>query len=177
MGDGAALGGAAVAVSSRMDAATNRDLRFMSHAIALASGSLDRGGGPFGAVVARGDELITEGFNRVVPDGDPTAHAEIVAIREACARLGTHVLSGCVLYASCEPCPMCLGAAWWSRVDRVVMATPREDAATAGFDDAALYEEIVRPHESRALRVDRLMRDEAAEVMRAWASDPRKVPY
>lgn len=160
-----------------MDAATNRDIRFMSHAIALASGSLDRGGGPFGAVVARGDELLAEGFNRVVPDGDPTAHAEIVAVRAACARLGTHALQGCVLYTSCEPCPMCLGAAWWARVERVVMAATREDAAGAGFDDAALYAELVRPHESRVLRIDRVLRDEAVEVMRAWAADPRRVPY
>jgi guanine deaminase len=153
------------------------DESHLRRAIALAAASIDEGGGPFGAVVARGDQVVAEARNRVVGDADPTAHAEVVAIRQACRALGTHVLSGCVLYASCEPCPMCLGAAWWSRVDRVVMAATREDAAAIGFDDLALYEELARDEASRVLRVDRLLRDEASAAMRAWHADPRRTPY
>lgn len=155
---------------------TTMDERHLRRAIALASGSPDAGG-PFGAVIARGDDVIAEGRNRVVASTDPTAHAEVVAIREACRALGTHALKGCVLYASCEPCPMCLSAAWWARVDRVVMAATREDAARIGFDDEALYAELSLPLDRRALRVESLLRDEAARAMSAWAADPRSVRY
>lgn len=153
------------------------DERFLRQAISLAAGAIEEGGGPFGAVVARGDEMLAQARNRVVTDADPTAHAEVVAIREACRTLGTHVLAGCVLYASCEPCPMCLGAAWWSRVDRVVVGATREDAAGIGFDDLALHDELQRPAGARVLRVDRSLRDEAAAAMRAWHADPRRKPY
>lgn len=152
------------------------DEHLLRQAIALLAGDASAGG-PFGAIVARGDEILGRGRNRVVADGDPTAHAEVVAIREACRVTGRHSLEGCVLYASCEPCPMCLGAAWWARVDRVVMAATREDAARIGFDDAALHSEIARPLGSRTLPVTCLLRDEAVEAMASWAADPRRVMY
>lgn len=143
----------------------------MREAIDLAVAGVQAGhGGPFGAVVVRGVEVLGRGCNRVLVDADPTAHAEVVAIREACARLGTHDLSGCVLYASCEPCPMCLGAALWSRVERVVFAGTRRDAADAGFDDAVFYEELERAPAERQVPLVPLLRDEAARAFEAWAA-------
>ncbi len=147
----------------------------LRRALELARASAADGGGPFGAVIARGDEILSEGRNRVVPWSDPSAHAEIVAIRAACTKLGTHVLTGCTLYASCEPCPMCLSAAWWARLDGIVAGAGREDAAAAGFDDAAMFlalrDGAPRPPVTRALT------DEAAEILRAWARDPGRQTY
>lgn len=134
-------------------------------------------GGPFGAVVARNGEVLGAGWNQVVSTLDPTAHAEIVAIRAASARLGKFSLEGCILYASCEPCPMCLMAAYWARVDRIVFAGTRDDAARAGFDDALLYREISLPAEQRKLPVQQMLASEAAAVFQEWDAKPDRVQY
>lgn len=149
----------------------------MRRAIALSCQGAAEGGGPFGAVVARGGVILGEGRNDVVPGRDPTAHAEVVAIRAACAALGTHELTGAVIYASCEPCPMCLGAIWWARIAEVVHGNDRADAAAIGFDDAAIYEEVCRPVAERRLPLRRLLAEEAIAAFRLWEAKADKVPY
>ncbi len=150
----------------------------MRRAIALSRRGMEGGaGGPFGAVVAMGGEVVAEGWNQVTSTNDPTAHAEVVAIRRACTALGRFDLRGAVLYTSCEPCPMCLAAAYWARLDRVVFANARGDAAAIGFDDQWLYDEVAKPVEARALPMRRLLAAEALEVFSAWAAKPDKVPY
>jgi len=134
-------------------------------------------GGPFGAVVARGADAVAEGWNQVTSHNDPTAHAEIVAIRRAATALGTFDLSGCTLYASTEPCPMCLAAAYWARVDRVVFANRRDDAAAAGFDDALIYREIALAPEARFLPMVHRPREDALEALTEWKVLPGKTPY
>jgi guanine deaminase len=154
------------------------DERLLREAIRLSRTRMRQGrGGPFGAVVARGGVIVARGWNAVTSDRDPTAHAEIVAIRRACRKLGTFQLSGCVLYTSCEPCPMCLAAAYWARVDRLVCAANRDDAARAGFDDALIYDEIPLPPKVRSLRMDTLLRPEAVAVFDEWLEKPDRVPY
>jgi len=150
---------------------------FMRRAIALSCQGVAEGGGPFGAVVARGGRIIGEGRNNVVPGQDPTQHAEIVAIRAACAALGTHDLSGATIYTSCEPCPMCLGAIWWARIGEIVYGNNRADAAVIGFDDAAIYEEVARPITHRTLKLRRLLGQEALAAFHTWDAKPDKVPY
>ena len=150
---------------------------FMRRAIALSCLAVAEGGGPFGAVVVRGGRILGEGRNAVLPSRDPTAHAEIVAIRAACAALGTHDLTGAAIYTSCEPCPMCLGAIWWARIGEVVFANERADAAAIGFDDAALYVEVAAPRDRRRLPLRRLLAGEAMEAFRLWQALPDKVPY
>jgi tRNA(Arg) A34 adenosine deaminase TadA len=151
---------------------------FMRQAIAAALEGVRTGqGGPFGAVVARGDEVLAAACNRVLSRNDPTAHAEIEAIRAACARLGTFELAGCEIYATCEPCPMCLAAAHWARVERVVHACGRKDAASAGFDDELLYEEISKPVGERRLELVPFLRDEALPLFRTWLDREDRVPY
>lgn len=149
----------------------------MQLALRLAEESVGRGGGPFGAVVVRGHEVLAQGTNRVVLDRDPTAHAEVVALRAAAHRLGTHVLTGCEVYASCEPCPMCLGALLWARVDRVWFSATRHDAAAAGFDDALIYEELQLPLERRALPIARFLPDGALGPFEAWRRCSERTPY
>jgi len=149
----------------------------MRRAIALSCQGVQEGGGPFGAVVVRAGRILGEGRNNVVPGRDPTQHAEIVAIRAACAALGTHELRGAVIYTSCEPCPMCLSAIWWARIGEIVYANDRAGAAAIGFDDAALYEEVARPLHERALPLRRLLAAEALEAFRLWEAKPDKVPY
>ncbi|MCX7685858.1 MAG: nucleoside deaminase [Acetobacteraceae bacterium] len=149
----------------------------LRRAIRLACENVSAGGGPFGAVVAKGGRMLAEGANRVVPDADPTAHAEVVAIRAAARALGTHDLSGAVLYASCEPCPMCLAAAWWARIGRIVFAATRAEAAAAGFDDAAIYEEVAAPLSARRLPIVQALPEAAAEPFRLWAQKADRVPY
>ena len=147
-------------------------------AIELARCALeDDVGGPFGAVVVKDGVIRGRGRNRVLADRDPTAHAEVLAIRDAGRRLDTHDLSGCTVYASSEPCPMCLGALYWARVSRVVYAVDRQAAAAAGFDDAWLYEELGRDDAGRRLRTDHLPVEDAAAVMRAWAARPDRRLY
>lgn len=150
----------------------------MRRAIALSRQGMEGGaGGPFGAVVALDGAVIAEGWNQVTSTNDPTAHAEIVAIRRACAALGRFDLRGAILYTSCEPCPMCLAAAWWARVDSVVFGNAREDAAAIGFDDQVLYDEVAKPIEARSLPMRRLLQAEALEVFAEWRAKPDKVPY
>ncbi len=134
-------------------------------------------GGPFGALVVRDGRVIGSGCNQVLGDIDPTAHAEIVAIRRACAATGSFRLDGCELYTTCEPCPMCLGAIYWSRVERVVYACDRADAARAGFDDAVFYEELARPITERALPFRQLLRDEALTAFQTWLAQSNRVSY
>lgn len=151
---------------------------FMRHAIALSRRGMEGGaGGPFGAVVVRDGRVVAEGWNQVTSTNDPTAHAEVVAIRRACVALGRFDLRGAVLYTSCEPCPMCLSAAYWARLDAVVYGNAREDAAAIGFDDQFLYDEVAKPLGERSLPIRRLLAAEALEVFAAWAEKPDKVPY
>lgn len=145
--------------------------RFLQAALDLAEENARSGrGGPFGAVVVRDGEIIAEGVNLVTGGNDPTAHAEIMAIREACRRLGTFDLSGCELYASCEPCPMCLGAVYWARLDRLVYAATREDAAAAGFGDAVIYDEIPLAPEQRTLPTVHIPHPDRGRPFAAWAA-------
>ncbi len=134
-------------------------------------------GGPFGAIVARDGWPIARGWNGVTTRLDPTAHAEVVAIRRACNLLGTFRLDGCTLYTSCEPCPMCLAAAYWARISRIVFGAGRADAAAAGFDDAFIYDEIGLPYEARSVRMTQLLRDEATVPFREWLEKDDRVPY
>jgi tRNA(Arg) A34 adenosine deaminase TadA len=150
----------------------------MARAVAMSKHGIEiRAGGPFGAVIARAGEVVADGWNRVTSQNDPTAHAEVVAIREAAQSLGTQDLSGCILYTSCEPCPMCLSAAYWSRVDHVYYANTRADAAGIGFDDSELYDEVAKPIEARSLSITRLENDDAVSVMQKWAADPTNRRY
>ncbi len=150
----------------------------MRQAIALSRRGMAEGaGGPFGAVVVMDGRVVGEGWNQVTSTNDPTAHAEIVAIRRACQALGRFDLRGALIYTSCEPCPMCLGAIHWARLDAICFANDRHDAAAIGFDDELLYREIPKPVEQRALPMRRLLQAEALEVFSAWASKPDKVRY
>lgn len=150
---------------------------FMRRAIALSCQGVAEGGGPFGAVVVKDGRIVGEGRNAVVPTRDPTAHAEVVAIRAACAALGTHDLSGAVIYTSCEPCPMCLGAVWWARITEIVYGNDRADAAAIGFDDAAIYDEVCLPIPARRLPLRRLLGAEAIAAFRLWEAKADKVRY
>ncbi len=153
-------------------------LRFMRRAIDLSRIHMEAGeGGPFGAVIVRGDEILGEGWNQVTTGHDPTAHAEVVAIRQACGRLGTHQLRGCEIYTSCEPCPMCLAAIYWARLDRVWYANDRADAAAIQFDDDWLYRELALPLDARSLPAFQLLREEALPVFHAWMQKPDRTPY
>lgn len=160
---------------------SNREVNsadFMRRAIALAlEGVRANQGGPFGAVVVKDGVIIGEGCNRVIGTNDPTAHAEIGAIRAACAKLGTFELRGCELYTSCEPCPMCLAAAYWARLERVHFACERADAARAGFDDSLLYDEIAKSAGERTLPLVQTLRDEALATFQAWLDKPDRTPY
>jgi len=150
----------------------------MRRAIALAFENVRTArGGPFAALVAKDGEVIGEGANSVTATNDPTAHAEIVAIRAACRALGTFQLTDCELYTTCEPCPMCLGAIYWARPARVFYAGVAADAADAGFDDAFIYEEMQRPLKSRRIPMAQLLREEALAIFAAWKQQPNKTPY
>jgi guanine deaminase len=149
----------------------------MARAIELALKGMDSNGGPFGAVVVRDGKIVGEGNNRVTSTNDPTAHAEVVAIREACKTLDSFQLDGCSIYTSCEPCPMCLGAIYWARPDNVFFASTRQDAAAAGFDDDFIYEELEKQHDQRRLTIQNFMRDEALTVFETWMAKADKVEY
>ena len=150
----------------------------MRHAIALSRRGMEGGaGGPFGAVVVKDGQVVAEGWNQVTSTNDPTAHAEVVAIRRACTALGRFDLRGAVLYTSCEPCPMCLAAAYWARLDAVVFGNTRVEAAAIGFDDQWLYDEVPKPIEARSLPMRRLLGAEALEAFAAWAEKPSKIAY
>jgi tRNA(Arg) A34 adenosine deaminase TadA len=150
----------------------------MARAIQLAIEGVQSGrGGPFGAVIVRDGQIIAEGSNAVTSTNDPTAHAEILAIRRACERLGVFELKDCELYTSCEPCPMCLGAIYWARLTRIYFASTAEDAAKAGFDDSFIYSELKQPFSERRIPARQIMRDEALAGFRAWLDRPNKIPY
>jgi guanine deaminase len=150
----------------------------MREAIRLSQRHMERGaGGPFGAVIVRGEELVGRGWNQVTSANDPTAHAEVVAIRAACRKLGIFELSDCEIYTSCEPCPMCLSAIYWARLRRVWYGNTRQDAARIGFDDDFLYRQMALPVARRKLPMQQLLAAEALEVFRAWKCKPDKVPY
>jgi tRNA(Arg) A34 adenosine deaminase TadA len=150
---------------------------FMSAALELARASIAAGGGPFGAVVVRAGIIVGRGSNQVVASRDPTAHAEVLAIRDAARALVTHDLAGCQLFTSCEPCPMCFGAIHWARLACVHFACDRRDAAAAGFDDEAFWRELARPLEERALPTVQDGREQGLAVFRAWLANPARVPY
>jgi guanine deaminase len=151
---------------------------FMRRAIALAMENVRTGsGGPFAAVIAKDGRIIAEGANRVTATNDPTAHAEVVAIREACRKLGDFQLADCDLYTTCEPCPMCLGAIYWTRPARVFYACVAADAAAAGFDDAFIYEELNRTLADRRVPMQQLLREESLAIFSAWKLQEKKIPY
>lgn len=155
------------------------DEHYLREAISLSRTGMERNdGGPFGCVIVKDGEIIGRGNNRVTSSNDPTAHAEVVAIREACQKLGSFQLEGCTLYTSCEPCPMCLGAIYWARPDRIVFAAQREDAAAAGFDDQLIYDELPLPPEKRRIPTTAgLLRLDAQAVFSAWIAKQDKTTY
>ncbi len=150
---------------------------FLAEAVRLSVESVRTGGGPFGAVIVKGGEIVASGVNRVAPDNDPTAHAEVVAIRSACRSLSTFNLAGCEIYASCEPCPMCLSAIYWARLDSVWFAADRVDAMKAGFDDDRIYREIELPMEARSIPCHQIKLDDDLHSFELWARLSGKVEY
>jgi tRNA(Arg) A34 adenosine deaminase TadA len=151
---------------------------FMAEAIRQAEKNISNGnGGPFGAVIVKDGKLIAAAGNKVTSTNDPTAHAEVVAIREACRELDTFDLSGCEIYASCEPCPMCLGAIMWARIEKLYFAADRKDAAEAGFDDELFYREINLPAEVRQLPSHQISREDAVKVLEQWIRAENKIHY
>jgi tRNA(Arg) A34 adenosine deaminase TadA len=155
-----------------------REEKFMMEAVELSKkGMMQNDGGPFGCIVVKGDEIVGRGNNRVTSSNDPTAHAEVVAIRDACKNLNTFQLSDCEIYTSCEPCPMCMGAIYWARPKKVYFANTRVDAANIGFDDSMIYDEIGLPHEKRVIPIIHLGREEAIKVFEAWVDKTDKVKY
>ncbi len=152
--------------------------QFMKRACELAFAAVKEGtGGPFGAVVVKDGKIIGEGYNQVTSLNDPSAHAEIMAIRDACKNLNTFQLTGCEIYSSCEPCPMCLGAIYWARPERLYYSASRYDAAQAGFDDEFIYEELTLPEQTRRIPVMRVPCPDAAEVFHFWKNRENKVAY
>jgi guanine deaminase len=150
----------------------------MARAIQLSIDNVRSGrGGPFGAVVVKDGSIIAEGANQVTSTNDPTAHAEMVAIREACRKLAAFDLETCEIYTSCEPCPMCLGAIYWARLSRVYFANADADALRAGFDDSLIYREIALPYSQRKIPMIQMMRDEALAAFRAWGNKSNKIEY
>jgi guanine deaminase len=154
------------------------DNPFMARAIQLSIDNvLSSQGGPFGAVIVKNGSLVAEGVNRVTSSNDPTAHAEVVAIREACGKLGLFELKDCELYSSCEPCPMCLGAIYWARLARVYFGTLASEASRIGFDDSFIYQEFAQPLSRRAIPMVQMMSGQALVAFRAWQEKPNKIPY
>ncbi len=157
---------------------TEQDKKFMRRAIELAQKGIEKGaGGPFGAVVVKNGAIIGEGYNQVTSTNDPTAHAEVVAIRNACQNLANFQLADCTIYTSCEPCPMCLGAIYWARPARIFFACTREDAADVGFDDQFIYKEIELPIEERHIESINLLREEGIKVFQNWTEMTEKTKY
>ncbi|MDR1652926.1 MAG: nucleoside deaminase [Prevotellaceae bacterium] len=150
---------------------------YMRTAIKLSIDNVQNGGGPFGAVIVKDGKIIARGCNRVTADNDPTAHAEISAIRAAATILGKFDLSGCEIFTSCEPCPMCLGAIYWARLDKIYYGNTKTDAARIGFDDSFIYEELEKPLEKRSIKTVQLLYNEAVEGFNAWEQKEDKVEY
>ena len=156
---------------------TDQDRAFMREAIRLANNSVRQGGGPFGAVIVKDGEIIAGSSNSVTLDNDPTAHAEVNTIRRACKRLGTFDLSGCTIYTSCEPCPMCLGAIYWAHISRIFYGNTRKDAREIDFADDFIYEELDKPLSQRTVPILPLLREEALETFRLWSEKEDKTEY
>ncbi len=153
-------------------------VEFMRRAVEISGEMMRNGtGGPFGAVIVKDGGIIAVGHNSVTSSNDPTAHAEVSAIRNACAELGTHSLEGAEIYSSCEPCPMCLAAIYWARINKLYFANNREDAARIGFDDSFLYDEVAKPLTERSLPTERIELAEAAAIFEEWQNKTDKVPY
>jgi guanine deaminase len=156
----------------------NDAAKFMKKAIRLSIANVEKGsGGPFGAVIVKDGKVIARGVNNVTASKDPTAHAEVVAIRKACKALKTHQLTGCEIYTSCEPCPMCLAAIYWARPDKIFFGGSKEDAAAINFDDKLIYEEIAKPISERKIFTQQILREEALEAFRKWSESPNKIEY
>lgn len=153
------------------------DKKYMLEAIRLASNNVDNDGGPFGAVIVHKGRIVSTGVNRVTANNDPTAHAEIMAIREACRSLGTFSLDGCKIYSSCEPCPMCLSAIYWAGISELYYGNTKSDAAKIGFDDKFIYDELEKPYAERTLHCTHMLRDEALATFRKWDEKTDKVEY
>ena len=156
---------------------TEQDKQFMREAIRLANESVERGGGPFGAVIVKDGEIVAGSSNSVTIDNDPTAHAEVNTIRKACQKLRSFDLSGCTIYTSCEPCPMCLGAIYWARIGKIFYGNTRKDARDIDFADDFIYEELELPLEKRTVPIKPLLRDEALKTFRLWTEKTDKVEY
>ncbi len=157
---------------------TERQQQFMQAAIDLArKGMNSNTGGPFGCVIVKNDKIIGRGCNSVSTHNDPTAHAEVVAIRDACTHLQSFQLEGCEIYTSCEPCPMCMGAIYWARPSKVYYAATRHDAANAGFDDSMIYQELTTPVDKRQIEMINIEREKSCEVFKEWDDKPDKVAY
>lgn len=156
---------------------TSEDKKFMQLAIDLSIENVAQGGGPFGAVIVRNGEIIATGTNRVTENCDPTAHAEVSAIRAACAKLGDFKLSGCTIYSSCEPCPMCLSALYWAGVERIFYGNTKQDARSINFDDSFIYDQIAIDYSERAIPCINFMREEALAGFKAWVEKVDKVLY
>ena len=156
---------------------TEEDRKFMREAIRLANESVRNGGGPFGAVIVKDGSIVAGSSNRVTLDNDPTAHAEVNTIREACRKLGTFDLSGCIIYTSCEPCPMCLSAIYWAHIDRIYYGNTRKDANDINFADDFIYEELNKPLSERTIPILPLLRDEALQTFRLWTEKTDKTEY
>ena len=154
------------------------DKSFMARAIQISLENVQSGsGGPFGAVIVRDGSIIAEGVNSVTAKNDPTAHAEITVIREACSKLATFSLQGCEIYTSCEPCPMCLGAIYWAHLSRIYFGNVAADASKIGFDDSFIYRDFAQPLSSRKIPMIQMMHDEALAAFQAWQKKPNKIPY
>ena len=153
------------------------DKEFLNLAIEIAEENIAKGGGPFGAVIVKDGEVVARSGNSVTVDNDPTAHAEVNCIRKACRVLGTFDLNGCIIYSSCEPCPMCLSAIYWARLDKLFYAATRRDAASAGFDDDFIYKELELAPEKRKKPSEILLRDEASKAFRMWTEKTDKTEY
>ena len=150
---------------------------FMKRAIELSIESANKGGGPFGSVIVKDNKIIAEGSNKVTSNNDPTAHGEIVAIREACKKLNNFSLNGCELYSTCEPCPMCLSAIYWARIDKIYYANTRDDARKIDFDDSLIYTELQKNIDKRKIPMIQIMRNEALKVFELWDKKEDKVKY
>ena len=150
---------------------------FMKRAIELSIESVNNGGGPFGSIIIKDNKIIAEGSNKVTPTKDPTAHGEIVAIREACKKLNNFALRGCELYSTCEPCPMCLSAIYWARIDKIYYANTREDAKKIDFDDSLIYSEFIKNIDERKIPMVQIMRNEALKAFELWNKKTDKVKY
>lgn len=156
---------------------SKEDEKFMQQAIQISIDNIANGGGPFGAVIVKNGEVVASGANRVVPDNDPTAHAEVSAIRQACKNLGTFNLEGCTIYSSCEPCPMCLSAIYWSRISRLCYGNTKRDAAEINFDDSFIYDQLHLNYDERSLKCEHFLRNQALAAFHLWAEKEDKTEY